>query len=207
MRCGKMTKIKICGLTRPEDIAAANAAMPDYIGFMFARRSRRYIAPERAAALRILLADGILSVGVFSDAEEDEIAAVARAGTIDIIQLHGGESREFASRIGERTGLPVIKAVSVTEPDAERSLALWDASDVSCILADSGSGGTGKRFGKMHIKTVKPLFVAGGITPDNVAETIETYSPYAVDVSSGVETNGIKDGGLMLEIVRRVRNA
>ena len=199
MRCGKMTKIKICGLTRPEDIAAANAAMPDYIGFVFARRSRRYIAPERAAALRTLLADGILSVGVFSDAEEDEIAAVARAGTIDIIQLHGGESREFASRIGERTGLPVIKAVSVTEPDAERSLALWDASDVSCILADSGSGGTGKRF--------KPLFVAGGITPDNVAETIETYSPYAVDVSSGVETNGIKDGGLMLEIVRRVRNA
>lgn len=199
-----MTKIKICGLTREEDILVVSAAMPDYVGFVFAEHSRRYVSAERAASMRRGLPRGILAVGVFVNAGADTIARTAETASLDLVQLHGDETPEEAARIKRITGLPVIKAVSMTE-SAERELALWDGSDADYILADSGSGGTGVRFASRKIDVKKPLFIAGGLTPDSIAEAIAEYSPFAVDISSGVEINGIKDGGLIAEAVRRTR--
>ncbi len=200
-------RIKICGLTREEDIAAVNEFLPDYIGFVFAERSRRYIGAARAAELKRRLDGRICAVGVFVDAEEEFIYRLAAEGVIDAVQLHGRESADYAERVRRATGLPVVKAVSMTAPDAGKTLLHWENSAVDFLLLDSGGGGTGKPFDHAGIgKIGKPFFLAGGLTPGSVAAAAKRVHPFAVDVSSGVETDGKKDREKIAEAIRRLRN-
>lgn len=137
-----MSLVKICGLTRPEDIAAANEAGPTYIGFVFAP-SRRRVTPETAARLRAGLRADIRVVGVFVDAPPGEPEALLQRGIIDIVQLHGRETEEDIRALKERTGAPVIKAVRMQTPgDAAR----WRDSAADWLLLDNGAGGTGRAF-------------------------------------------------------------
>jgi phosphoribosylanthranilate isomerase len=198
-----MAKIKICGLSRPCDIEAVNAAKPDYIGFVFAE-SRRRVSPSQAAELKKALSPNIASVGVFVDAPMDDIIALVRDGVIDVIQLHGNESEEYVSEIKSLCGKPVIKAVHMTTAgDAQK----WDDSCADFLLLDSKGGGTGKRFDWDLIGVLqKPFFLAGGLHIGNIEAAIAKANPFAVDVSSGVETDGLKDSAKIDALVRKVRS-
>ena len=199
-----MSLVKICGLTRPEDIEAAHEAGPTYIGFVFAP-SRRRVTPETAARLRAGLRAEIRVVGVFVDAPPGEPEALLQRGIIDIVQLHGRETEEEIRALKERTGAPVIKAVRMETPgDAAR----WRDSAADWLLLDNGAGGTGRAFDwTLAAGVSKPFFLAGGIHPGNAADAVRRLRPYAVDASSGVETNGYKDGEKMRALVRAVREA
>jgi phosphoribosylanthranilate isomerase len=198
-----MTKIKICGLTRQDDIDMVNACMPDYIGFVFAE-SKRKVSPKQATELRQRLARGISPVGVFVDETIECVLFLIRGGVIDVVQLHGTEDEDYIKRLKELTDKPVIKAVAVQSPrDAQK----WENSCVDYLLLDSKGGGTGQTFDWAQIgKTTKPYFLAGGLDITNVARAISETKPFAVDVSSGVEENGLKDRAKINEFIRRVRN-
>lgn len=196
------TRIKVCGLKRPEDIEAANRLRPDYIGFVFAP-GKRQLSPAAAASLRAGLAPGIAAVGVFVNQNVDDVALLCRAGVIDIVQLHGDEDTPYIARLKKQICVPVIKAVPVGNALPE----LPAAADY--LLFDTLStqrGGNGKRFDWALLQGVRrPYFLAGGLAPANVAEAIDTLRPYAVDVSSGVETDGWKDPAKMAEFINVVR--
>lgn len=196
----RLTKIKICGLHREQDLSFVNEAMPDYIGFVFAE-SRRQVTLSKAGKLKERLCPGILSAGVFVNAKLDEIAAVCSAGILDIIQLHGSENWDYIDRLRQRINLPVIKAISVTPGVVPAE------QNADYFLFDQGKGGTGKAFDWSLIpKTDKPYFLAGGLTPQNIRTAIEQVHPYGVDLSSGVETKGVKDREKILQAVRSVKN-
>ncbi len=199
-----MTKIKICGLSRPEDIAAANQVLPDYIGFVFAP-SRRQVDLEKAAALHAKLSQTIRTVGVFQNADPARIFSVADSGILDLVQLHGSEDETYIRHIREHTGLPVIKAVSVTRGE---DIEKWQVSAADFLLLDHGTGGTGRSFDwRLVGQSLKPFFLAGGLHIGNIEEAIRRTRPYAVDISSGVETGGLKDYAKIEAIIRRIRNA
>lgn len=200
-----MTKIKLCGLSRTCDIEAANELEPEYIGFVFALKSRRYVSPEKALALKKQLSPEIKAVGVFVDEIPERIADMLRSGVIDIAQLHGRESEESIVRLRQLTDSPVIKAFSV---DTKQNIEAANASSADHVLLDSGKGGTGSVFDwKLLEKMNRLYFLAGGLTADNVGEAVKVWKPYAVDVSSGVETGGYKDRMKMERFVRNVRSA
>ena len=138
-----MTKIKFCGLSRPCDIAAANACRPAYVGFVFASASRRYVPPERAEELRALLMPEIRAVGVFVNEKPERIARIADRGIIDLIQLHGTEDEAGIRQVRSLTGLAVIKAFSIA---GERDVEAANDSGADYVLLDAGKGGTGTRF-------------------------------------------------------------
>ncbi len=197
-----MTKIKLCGLSRPRDIEAANELMPDYVGFVFVPSSRRYVPPEKARELKGLLDPRITAVGVFADESPETVASLLNGGVIDIAQLHGGEDGETIAKLRALTDKPVIKAFRVGAPgdaaEAERSAADY-------ILLDS-DGGSGRAFDRDLLRGLKrPYFLAGGLTPGNVGAAVRTLRPCAVDVSSGIETGGLKDPVKMAEFVAAVR--
>jgi phosphoribosylanthranilate isomerase len=201
-----MTKIKICGLTRLGDIEAVNEAMPDFIGFIFAE-SRRKVTTEQAAEMKKHLDTRVKSVGVFVNAELSEIERIACAGIVDLIQLHGDEDAEYITEVRHRTGLPVIKAVRVQSP---AQVLRAQALPCDYLLLDTfdknAYGGTGKTFDYALIpKLGKPFFLAGGLKARNIAEAL-AIRPYGVDISGGVETDGVKDAGKIREIVRVVRS-
>lgn len=196
-----MTKIKICGLTRPQDIAAVNAAKPDYIGFVFAP-SRRRVTPKQAAELRAKLLPDILPVGVFVNQPAEEILSLLVAGIISIAQLHGQESDAEIRQI-QQAGFPVIRAFCV-QSAADIAQALKSPADY--LLLDSGSG-MGRPFDwRLVPKIERPWFLAGGLLPENVEEAAQTLLPWGMDVSSGVETDGKKDSVKIDTIIRRIRN-
>lgn len=202
-----MTKIKICGLTRREDILAVNRYLPDYIGFVFAK-SRRQVTAEQAQSLRGLLHPSICPVGVFVNEQDERICELAEKGIIRMAQLHGQETPEQVSclkRLLKPLGVPVIKAVRM---ESEDSLKPWIASDADYLLLDAGSGGTGRAFDHRLIERAgtigKPWFLAGGMNPENVSEAISHFRPYAVDVSSGVETDGRKDAAKIEKMIRKI---
>ena len=198
-----MVKIKICGLFRPEDIEAANEALPDFIGFVFAK-SRRQVTPEQADQLKRNLHPEIKAVGVFVNSPLEDAVSLLKNGTIDIAQLHGDEDAEYIRQLKKETGCPVIKAVRVEKPEDVRKAQNIPAD---YLLLDHGKGGTGEVFNWDFVQeSEKPFFLAGGIHAGNVEEAVRRLKPYAVDLSSGVETDGIKDKEKILEIVRRVRN-
>ncbi|MCH3973081.1 MAG: phosphoribosylanthranilate isomerase [Oscillospiraceae bacterium] len=196
-----MTRIKICGLSRMEDIAAVNAARPEYAGFVFAE-SRRQVTPQQAARLRGALAPGIIPIGVFVNAQKESVLRLFLAGTIAAAQLHGSEE-ESDIRFLQQAGVPVIRAFRVkSAQDALHALQ----SPADCLLLDSGSG-TGKTFDWSVLPPIaRPWFLAGGLTPENVCHAVQTLHPWGVDVSSGVETDGKKDSVKIDTIIRRVRN-
>ena len=191
-------KIKLCGLTRVEDIAAVNRLLPDYIGFVFAKKSRRYVSPERAAELKALLDPRITAVGVFVNETPENIANLLESGVIDAAQLHGDEDEEYISSLRKLTDKTLIKAFKV---NSVQDVIKAESSSADLVLLDSGAG-TGSVFDWELIRTVKRrYFLAGGLDSRNVGEAIETLRPWAVDVSSGVETGGIKDEKKMADFI------
>ena len=199
-----MTKIKLCGLTRPRDIEWANALTPDFVGFVFARKSKRYISPRNAQKLREKLNQSINAVGVFVNEAPETVAALLNDGTIDVAQLHGGEDEDYIKALRLLTDRPLIQAFRVDGPaDLERARA----SSADYILLDNGAGGTGTAFDWALLKGFdRPCFLAGGLGPDNVARAVRDVRPFAVDVSSGIETDGAKDYQKMAAFVNAVRN-
>ncbi len=197
-----MTRIKICGLFRKEDITAVNVAQPDYIGFVFAK-SRRQVSLEQAERLSRLISNRIAAVGVFVNPELAQVVTLCRAGIISIVQLHGQETASFVAQVKQASGCPVIKAIRM---DTNSDLAAWQSSDADYLLLDNGSGGTGLAFDWQQIPPLtKPYFLAGGIDAGNLASAL-AINPYCIDVSSGAETNGNKDRGKILQIVSMVRS-
>ena len=197
-----MTKIKFCGLTGDCDIDAANELRPEYIGFVFAPKSKRYVAPERAAELKRQLAAGIKAVGVFVNDDLYHVAELLNRGIIDIAQLHGSEDEEYIGHLRQLTGKPIIRAFRIKTAE---DIAEAEKCTADHVLLDSGAG-TGEVFDWKLIKNMKrPYFLAGGLSPDNVENAVEQLSPYAVDVSSGIETDGVKDKAKMAAFAAAVR--
>ncbi|MDR1079225.1 MAG: indole-3-glycerol phosphate synthase TrpC [Propionibacteriaceae bacterium] len=196
----ELPRIKLCGLSREPDVAAANQARPDYVGFVFAP-SRRRVSPELAGRLRARLAPGIAAVGVFVDADEAEIAQLAAAGTIDLIQLHGQEPAEQVDRLRLRTGLPVIKAVRLDRSPAPEAWAAAAAADA--VLLDAGAG-SGRRLDWSDLPVPdKPWFLAGGIDLANLDQALRVPGRPVLDLSSGAETDGVKDPAKMIALTAR----
>ncbi len=197
-----MTKIKLCGLSRPCDIQTANELMPEYIGFVFAPKSKRYIDPQQAAQLKELLSSDIRAVGVFVDEAPDTVAALLNNGVIDIAQLHGSEDEAYIQRLRQRTDQPIIKAFQIK---SRHNLAEAKTCTADHILLDSGAG-TGNVFDWSVLRDVKrPYFLAGGLSPGNAREAVRLLQPYAVDVSSGIETDGLKDREKAAAFIAAVR--
>ncbi|MDR2662121.1 MAG: phosphoribosylanthranilate isomerase [Treponema sp.] len=231
-------KIKICGLFREADIDYVNEAAPDYIGFVFVRESRRYVAPEKAAALRKRLREGIVPVGVFVRAGPEDIAALYREGIISVVQLHGGEDDAYIAKLrklctdplraGTLSPFPLIRAVDAgalgvktagaavvtTAAEACGFSAEPDgiAAGADYLLIDNGKGGTGKSFDWSLLDSFPQaavsarVFLAGGLGLHNIGEAARRR-PYAIDVSSGAETDGVKDREKIVSLVKYVRPA
>lgn len=201
------TKVKICGMTRMEDIQAANAACTDYVGFVFAK-SRRQIDFDTALRLKAELRGEIQSVGVFVNETVEKIAALVQEKVIDAVQLHGYEDAAYIERLRAMARVPIIKAVRVQSPEQIQYYAKLPCDYLLFDTYVKGEwGGSGKSFDWSVIpKLQKPYFLAGGLNPQNVTDAVTALHPYCVDVSSGVETDGSKDSGKMDEFVKRVRS-
>jgi phosphoribosylanthranilate isomerase len=197
-----MTKMKFCGLTGESDIDAANELRPEYVGFVFAPKSKRYVTPERAAELKSRLEAGIKAVGVFVNDDLYHVAELLDRGVIDIAQLHGSEDEEYIGQLRQLTDKPIIRAFRIKTAE---DIAEAEKCTADHVLLDSGAG-TGEVFDWKLIKNMKrPYFLAGGLSPDNVENAVEQLSPYAVDVSSGIETDGVKDKAKMAAFAAAVR--
>ena len=198
-----MVKIKICGLKRLEDIKLVNKYKPDYIGFVFAD-SKRKVSHDLAGKLKENLDSDIISVGVFVDAPQDEILELYDKGIIEIAQLHGIESEEYIRNLKEKTNykLKIIKAIEMSE---DTDLLSYDTSKADYLLFDSGKG-SGKTFDWRLIRKdlKKEFFLAGGLNSSNVIEAIDEFNPYAIDLSSSLETDGFKDENKIKEIMEAI---
>lgn len=202
------TKIKLCGLSRIEDISAVNELHPDYIGFVFFEKSCRNVSLDKALELKDHLSNEIKAVGVFVDRDISFIKTAADQKIIDLVQLHGHEDNDYIKALKAEVDLPVIKAVQIKDgllPDLE-NISLADY-----YLLDSGMG-SGSAFDWDQVKEKleslsldKEIFLAGGLYPENVSDAIEKLHPFAVDVSSGIETNKCKDVDKMRRFVEAAR--
>ncbi|WP_298135737.1 phosphoribosylanthranilate isomerase [Acidiferrobacter sp.] len=201
------TRVKICGITRPLDAQAAAAAGADAIGLVFYRASPRYVAIEGAQAILAVLPPFVTRVGLFVDAAPEEIEAVLAEVALDVLQFHGRETPEEC----ERYGLPYLKAIAMDEAADARRAAVRYASAQGLLLdayQKGRAGGTGQVFdwGRIPEDLCQPVILAGGLSAANVAQAIRQVRPYAVDVSSGVESApGIKDEQRMREFCRNAR--
>lgn len=199
-------KIKLCGMFREQDIDYVNEALPDYVGFvvMFPK-SHRNIDLKTSLRLKKRLSPDIKSVAVSVDAPVEEFAEFALSGAADVLQLHGNEDAEYIARLQKLTSVPLIKAVKVASAaDIERANLL----DVDFLLLDSGTG-SGKTFDHSLIdreRITKPFFLAGGLSPENVRAAALETKPYGVDMSSGIETNKVKDREKILAAVNEIRS-
>jgi phosphoribosylanthranilate isomerase len=205
-------KIKICGLFREQDIDCVNEARPDYAGFVFAKSKRR-VSADFAAGLRGRLLDEIVPVGVFVNAAIADIAALYNENVIAVAQLHGTEDDEYITRLKEASAsggkrpVEVIKTIKSAELERKAPIA----SGADYYLIDSGAG-SGKAFnwellnspGMSALKEAKPWFLAGGIGLDNIRLALG-FNPYALDISSGAETKGIKDRAKIVQLVSIIR--
>ena len=198
-----MSKIKICGLRRIDDIEAVNQALPDYIGFVFAPSNRR-VDIKTAAILKEKLDPQIKAVGVFVNEDINTVSQIVQRGIIDLIQLHGDEDDLYIRQLKNICGCFVIKAVSISG-----TLPILP-NKADYLLFDTVSiqrGGVGRTFDWLILKEYHdvPYFLAGGISTENVNDAIHLLSPFCVDVSSGVETNGLKDPEKINEFTQTVR--
>lgn len=189
-----MVKVKICGLMREDDVAAVNAAEADYAGFVFAP-SRHQVSLKTALKLKSLVDSSIKTVGVFVNESPDDILAIYQAGAIDIAQLHGKSTSEEIQKL-QTAGLEVIQVFE------RQSIDLTSKADF--LMVDSGKG-SGQLLNLKQIPHIdRPLILAGGLSPENVSRAVQIVQPAIVDVSSGVETNGVKDAD---KISRFIKNA
>ncbi|MDF2539646.1 MAG: trpF [Herbinix sp.] len=205
-----MTKVKICGLRREEDIRIVNKYLPDYIGFVFAD-SKRKVTREEAHRLKSQLDERILSVGVFVNAPIEEIAALVKAKIINFIQLHGDEEENYmnALRCMIKEAVPIIKALRAVDT---ANIEIGRKLPADYFLLDTYSaehyGGIGKTFDWNIVPgDFGKFYLAGGLNSGNVATAIEMLHPYCVDISSGVETEGYKDEKKVMEFIAAVRAA
>ena len=199
----KKTKIKICGLSRPCDIDYVNEAGPDFVGFVINfPKSHRNVTPEQAAQLRERLKDEILPVGVFVDEKPETVARLLNSNIISMAQLHGKEDETYIAKLRELTDGRLVQAFRISEPaDVKRA----QESSADYILLDNGQG-TGKTFDWQLIKEIeRPWILAGGLTPDNIADALSQVQPWAIDLSSGVETDSYKDREKIMAAVSAVR--
>lgn len=196
-------KIKFCGLYQDAHIAYANEIKPDYVGFVFWNKSRRYVTADKARELRNQLDLGIQVVGVFVDEDIDRIIDLYQSGIIDVAQLHGAEDDIYIKRLQE-IGIPVIKAYVVSNNSdiivqAQNSIADY-------VLFDAGKG-DGKTFDWELLRDFnRDYFLAGGLNLSNIREVTQNIKPFAVDVSSGIETDGEKDKSKMKQFARVIRD-
>lgn len=230
---GFMTRIKLCGLTRIQDIEIANKLKPEYIGFIFWDRSSRNVSAIQAARLKGKLDPEIKTVGVFVNAPAEQVISYYNVGIIDIAQLHGNENEEYIKKLHD-AGLTVIKAfkmkktgeninlagnANIETPEKPTGNAITETygkstddviteavkSSADYIMFDPGKG-EGATFNWQLIKGIKrEFFLAGGLIPENIEKAVETVQPFAVDVSSGIETNGHKDPDKMAAFVKNTR--
>ena len=197
-----MTKIKLCGMTRLCDVDAVNELRPEYVGFVFAPGSKRRVTPDQAAELKARLIDGVTSVGVFVNEPIENVCRLVDDGVIDVVQLHGSEDEAYISRLRERFNGVVIQAFKIR---SEEDVLKANRSSADFILLDSGAG-TGKAFDRDLISSVnRDFFLAGGLSALDVQSAIRRWRPYAVDVSSAIETDGLKDKDKMTAFVEAVR--
>lgn len=206
------TGVKICGLTRPEDVVAAAEAGARYVGFVFFAKSPRNVSIETARALAVEVPMGIAKVALVVDPTDAEIDAICDAVPLDMLQLHGAETPERVLELRARTGLPVMKAVGIAQASDLETLALYEAV-ADQILVDAKPpkdadlpGGNGLAFDWRLISArrwPKPWMLAGGLSPENVAEAVALTGAPQVDVSSGVEASpGLKDAAKVAAFVR-----
>lgn len=197
-----MTKIKICGLSRKCDIEAANALQLDYIGFVFFKKSKRYVSFEQAKELKSVLNADIKAVGVFVDEPIEKIVKLCDNGIIDIAQLHGNEDEDYIKELRSKTDKPIIKAFCI---NSEKDVMKANESTADYVLLDAGMG-SGNVFDWQYINKInRPYFLAGGLSIENAEKAAELLNPYVLDVSSGVETDGLKDKDKMAEFVSSIR--
>ncbi|MCL2389205.1 MAG: phosphoribosylanthranilate isomerase [Elusimicrobia bacterium] len=193
-----MTKIKICGVASLPVINAVNEHMPDYIGFVFVP-SKRQVSAETAKKLKQSLNPAIKAVGVFVNEKIENIQAIYKENIIDMVQLHGDEAENYIAELRKKITAPIIKAVQVGEAPVNFK------TTADYLLFDGAQAGSGKTFNWGNIKTAQGAFLAGGINAANALEAIKTLSPYCLDISSGVETNGIKDAEKIKQIIEIIR--
>jgi phosphoribosylanthranilate isomerase len=203
-----MTKIKICGITNFDDALAATEAGADALGFNFYKKSPRYIEPEKAAEIIAQLPPFVVPVAIFVNEREEKIRDVMFTTGIKVLQFHGDERPEFCERFATRA----IKAFQVKDKESLKHMVHYH---VSALLLDSYRdgmrGGTGVTF-DWHLAVVAKTFgrviLAGGLTPENVAEAVQLVQPYGVDVAGGVEKEkGLKDHAKMKKFISEVRKA
>ncbi|MCL1990393.1 MAG: phosphoribosylanthranilate isomerase [Defluviitaleaceae bacterium] len=196
-----MTNIKICGLNRLADIEMVNKLLPEYVGFVFAK-SRRQVDAVTAQTLKNRLDPTIVAVGVFVEAAIDDIVKLVETHVIDMVQLHGDEDERYISQLRQKVSVPIIKAVAVTGRDDVHKAGQLA---VDYLLFDGQQAGSGQTFDWQYLSEVKtPYFLAGGLCEANVAQAL-LKQPFAVDVSSGVETKGVKDEAKIRTFIERIR--
>lgn len=212
-----MTRIKLCGLSRQSDIEAVNDLRPEYIGFVFWEKSSRYVSRDEALRLKTALLPGIKAVGVFVDEDVSKVAALLNEKVIDVAQLHGHEDSSYVERLRDLSpGCEIIKALKVRDKESLlKALDGFALAGPDFFLLDSGTG-SGQTFNWEVLKSPevrsklkeasKGWFLAGGLGIENVAEAIEKLRPMAVDVSSGIETEGKKDPDKMRAFVSKARS-
>lgn len=211
-----MVKLKICGMRRSEDIEMANRYKPDYIGFVFADSPRK-VSYGQAKELSSLLSDDIVPVGVFVNEHMKLIVDLFKDGIIEMAQLHGDEDEKYIRNLKdksiEETGkqIPVINAIEIKEgADYDDELLKWRDSASDYFILDSGKG-SGKTFDWSLIDKESEffknsIFLAGGLNSENLALAIEEFNPFAVDLSSSVETDGFKDEKKIKKIIEIMEN-
>lgn len=217
----KQCRIKICGLSRPEDITYVNEALPDYCGFIINfPKSHRNVSPDRVRSLVKGLDKRICPVGVFVNQPMETVLSLAADGTLGAVQLHGNETQEYVMELKRRLADVREKSVLAREKGEKKffviqAFAIRTKEDIArardsaadYILLDRGTG-TGQTFDWSLIQGVnRPFFLAGGLGPDNLTEAVRQFHPFAVDMSSGVETEKVKDREKILQAVNIVREA
>ena len=200
-------RVKICGITRAQDLHAACDAGADALGFVFYEKSPRHLTIDAAAALVRELPPFVQAVGLFVNADPAFIESVLQAVPLDLLQFHGDETPADCARVGR----PFIKAVRVNR-DTDLLKCAADFEAARGLLLDAFvpgvPGGTGERFDWSLIPAnlPKPVILSGGLAPDNVAEAVQRVRPWAVDVSSGVEvTKGIKDAHKIAQFIAKAK--
>lgn len=195
--------VKFCGIRRPEDVEMVNRYQPDLAGFILVPGRKRYVPAEKVRLLRENLDPDIQVVGVFVDEEISVVRNLLSSGIIDVAQLHGNEEEEYIRSLQESTGKKVIKAIGIR---GEEDIQKVETSPADLVLLDTPGGGTGSVFDWDLIKKVtRPYLLAGGLHAGNVGEAVEKLHPYGVDVSSGIETDGVKDELKMQAFMAQIR--
>lgn len=199
-----MTIVKVCGMTRPEDIEAANRLRPDMVGFVFHRPSRRCVTREGAMELGSMLDPSIRRVGVFVDEDPLVISELVGCGAIDTVQLHGVEDGAYIRGLERLIDAPVIKTFIVRDgSDIEAA----NRCEADMVLLDAGMG-SGRTFDWSLLEGMERDYIlSGGLNPGNISEAVGRYRPFGVDVSSGVETDGRKNPAKMVAFIEAVRRA